>query len=159
MALAKIGMAISLGIIVVQDLREYRVWWFMFPIFAGIGSSLFLSTTFWEIYVRTVGINAIILASFFLVLFTYIRVILKKKILTDAFGLGDVLLYIGLMVSFPTITFVLLLLVLPIFALVLNLVVGKKKVEQTPLAGYIGIFLLGVYIAHWMGFYNNLYAL
>ena len=159
MALAKIGMAISLGIIVVQDLREYRVWWFMFPIFAAIGSSLFLSTTFWEIYVRTVGINAIILASFFLVLFTYIRVMLKKKTLTDAFGLGDVLLYIGLMVSFPTITFVLLLLVLPIFALVLNLVVGKKKVEQTPLAGYIGIFLLGAYIAHWMGFYNNLYAL
>ena len=159
MVLAKIGMAISLVVIIVQDLRDHRIWWFIFPVFAAMGSYLFLSTTFWEIYVRIVGVNAIILASFFLVLFTYIRVILKKKNLTDAFGLGDVLLYIGLMVSFPTITFVLLLLILPVFALVLNQVLGKGKVDHIPLAGYIGIFLLGLYIAHWMGFYDNLYAL
>lgn len=154
---AQIVVMISLGVIAVQDLREYQVWWFLFPIYAIAGGILFADTTYFELYRIVVAINGLILLGFFSALWLYVRLVLKKNFFKEAFGLGDVLLYVALAVSFPTLTFLIFLILMPIFSLILSKVLRPRKKNVIPFAGYVGILLIGIYGAHWLGLYKTLY--
>jgi hypothetical protein len=84
---------------------------------------------------------------------------LKTKV-SDVFGLGDVLLFIGLIFSFSTISFLIIFVFSLLFALSVHLMVKQySKFPSVPLAGYISLFFGMVYLSHWVGISSSLYAL
>lgn len=149
----------TLGMMAFQDIKDHLVWWFLFPLYAIVGGALFYIASFQEIYVQMAGLNLFILLGYIGLLFMVIRYILKKSSFFKAIGLGDVLLWIALGLSFPTITFITILVFSSLFSLVLNKIIKSNQKEGIPYAGFTAIFLIGLYITHWTGMYKNLYVL
>jgi hypothetical protein len=84
---------------------------------------------------------------------------LKTKV-SDVFGLGDVLLFIGLIFSFSTISFLVIFVFSLAFALFVHLIIKQySKFPSVPLAGYISLFFGIAYLSHWAGITSSLYTL
>ncbi len=144
-------------IIFYQDIKERSVYWFLFPIVACAAGYLYYSSTFFELFWRTSTVNLGIIALIFLVLQTYTKFKLKTD-LKEVFGLGDALLFIGLCIAFPIASFIIFFVFSLFFSLILHFVLkNKMKVESVPLAGYMSVFFIGIYLIHWTGFLPNLY--
>jgi hypothetical protein len=95
----------------------------------------------------------------FLVLHSYATYKLKVK-LSDVFGLGDALLFIGLCLAFPIAAFITFFVFSLLFSLLVHFIFKQKLKDKTvPLAGYMSLFFSGVYIVHWIGFIPNLYSI
>ncbi|WP_452596852.1 hypothetical protein [Pontimicrobium sp. MEBiC01747] len=78
----------------------------------------------------------------------------------NTFGLGDVLLFIGLTLSFSTTSFIILFVFSLVFALVLHLFFKTKtKIASVPLAGYLSLFFASVYVSHWLGAIPYIYII
>ena len=80
-----------------------------------------------------------------------------KTSIKNVIGLGDVFLFIAISVSFPTVTFIVMFVFSLLFALILHGILSKKENETVPLAGYMSLFFVLIYTAHWLGFYKSLY--
>ncbi|WP_046758571.1 hypothetical protein [Kordia jejudonensis] len=159
MMLIKIILIISLTAIFFQDVKERKVYWFLFPVVACCTAYLCLSTTQFEVYWRTSLINLSIIGSIFLVLQLYAKFKLKTE-LNEVFGLGDALLFIGFCVAFPVASFIVFFVFALLFSLLLHMVLKQKtKVQTVPLAGYMSIFLVATYGLHWIGYIPNLYTI
>jgi hypothetical protein len=159
MLILKITLISVLGLIFYQDLKERQVYWFLFPLFGVCSAILFYNSTLPELFYVSILMNLIFISIVLTILFLYSKLKLKTKV-SDVFGLGDVLLFIGLIFSFSTISFLIIFVFSLLFALSVHLMVKQySKFPSVPLAGYISLFFGMVYLSHWVGISSSLYAL
>lgn len=158
----KILLLLCLLFIFFQDYRDRQVYVFLFPLFGILGTYLFFSSSTLEYYVLSVSINFGIVLIVILLNYLFAKLVLKKKFLREALGLGDILFFLAFTISFPTVSFVNFFVFSILFTFVLHLALSKilkQKKENIPLAGYMSLFLIGIYSVHWLGFYDFLYLL
>lgn len=155
MLVIKITLMLSLGIIYYQDVKEREVYWFLFPLLALCVGLLFFFKTLAELFLTSIIINLLFISILILSIYTYTVFKLKTKF-QNVFGLGDVLLFIAMTMSFSTISFIIIFCSALIFSLLLHLVT-KNKNESVPLAGYMSLFFGFIYLGYWSGFIQSVY--
>jgi hypothetical protein len=152
-------LAICLCTIFYQDIKERAVWWFLFPVFLVTAGTLHFINTLTSIFFINIGLNLLLTSIILGVSYIYALLKLKIQFINEAFGLGDLLFFLGFIFSFPTFTFIILLVFSLLFSLGLHLLLSydHSKYKTVPLAGYASLFLLLIYSADWLGIYDNLY--
>jgi hypothetical protein len=159
MIIIKIILLILLGVIFYQDYKERLVYWFLFPLVALCSGFLFYNNTLPELFVASVVLNLMFVSVLLLVVFMYSKLILKVR-LKDVFGLGDMLLFLSIIFSFSTVSFLVILVFALFFSLVIHLLLKKHSALKTvPLAGYLSLFFGLSYLTFWMGLTESLYVL
>nr|MUH40232.1 hypothetical protein [Zobellia laminariae] len=139
------------GVIAFQDFRERAVVWFLFPLLATALAVLHLKNNSFEVFLWFSLTNFILVNGILFVLFLYTKYIMRKKFINVSFGLGDVLFFYALALGFPTITFVFIFVGAILFSLILFLIFKNKwSVNTVPLAGLMGLYLLGVFIINFL---------
>jgi len=143
--------------IVAQDLRERSVYAWLF-ICVGVLLSLFYvfeTNTF--IYLLNIGVNIGALIIILSILHLYAKFKLGQ-LLSQVLGLGDILFFIVIAVSFPIPIFFVLFSFSLIFGLLLFLLLKPKlKEKNVPLAGLQALFFTLVLSLNWMFKFTNLY--
>ncbi len=158
----KIFLSLSLLLIFFQDYRDRQVFIFLFPLFGIMGTYLFLSNSNLEYYFFSVCINLGIVLIVVLLNYLFAELVLKKNLLKEAMGLGDILFFIAFALCFPTVTFINFFVFSILFTFVIHLALSKllkKTNKNIPLAGYMSLFLMAVYSVNWLGLYDSLYLL
>jgi len=159
MIVFKIILILCLFYILFQDVKERKVYWFLFPILMITSGVLFYSTTLPELFLVNAMMNSIFIGLLFFVMYFYSKFKLKTS-LSQVFGLGDALLFIGLIGSFSFVSFVIVFVFSLVFSLVLHLLLKARQKEKTvPLAGYMSLFFLMTYISFWAGITTKLYSI
>lgn len=158
MLLIKIVLILSLGFILYQDIKERHVYWFLFPISTLCFGILFYLSTLQELFYVSVLINLVFVSLLLAIVYLYTKIKLKTSF-NNVFGLGDVLLFFGLSLSFSSVSFIVVFISALIFSLVLHLIIKKQSVTAVPLAGYMSLFFGLTYVAYWFGFINSLYSI
>lgn len=149
-----------LTVIFIQDFKDRMVWVFLFPFFAVLGSFLYFDSSNWEVYKITILINLAIVGILLLLNYLVATYVFKKKFLKEAFGVGDILFIIAFSLSFPTISFINFFVFSLLFTIVIHFLLKKIRTphnDSVPLAGAMSLFLMAVYICHWLGWYDALY--
>ena len=146
-----------------QDFKERRIWWFLAPLFAILGTYLFYEHSY-GLYAYGMALltNLVLVLLVLLVLYGYVTWILKRNFLQEAFGLGDVLCIIAFAVSLPTLSFLHFFVSALLFSFLLNGMLKfllRNQPKTVPLAGAMSLFLGIVYATHWMGGLPSLYFL
>src|SRR5690606_26534732 len=158
----KILLFLSLVFIFFQDYKDRKVYVILFPLIGILGTYLFFLNSTFEYYFLSVCINLGIVLIVVLLNYLFAEFILKKNLLKEALGLGDILFFIAFAFCFPTVTFINFFVFSILFTFVLHftlLKLLKTKNNSIPLAGHMSLFLIGVYIIGWLGFYDSLYLL
>ncbi len=144
MALQLLTM-LGIVVIVFQDLKERMVHWVLFPLVGVFLGALYLRQTSFINYVVNVGSNIILVGALIFLLWVYTKILRRQDFLNASLGLGDILFLCAFALGFPTVSFIVLLAFSLCFSVlafvVLNYFVNAKTV---PLAGFIGLFLLGI---------------
>jgi len=142
---------ICCGIIAFQDFRERAVLWFLFPILAIALAVLHLKNNSLEAFLWFSLINFILVSVILLVLFLYTKYIMRKKFINVSFGIGDILFFYALTLGFPSITFIFIFVGSILFSIILFLIFKNKwSLNTVPLAGLMGLYLLGVFIINYL---------
>jgi hypothetical protein len=133
-------------IILYQDCKDRKVYWFLYP---AIGVLVFLLqisiTPLYSVLINSV-FNLLFVAVLLSVCYLYAAFRLKKDLLKEVFGLGDVLFFIFIAFSFSIVSFFILFVFSLFFSLLLHFTLKHKQVEKTvPLAGYMSLFFGTVY--------------
>ncbi|MDC1265800.1 hypothetical protein N8009_03305 [Flavobacteriaceae bacterium] len=144
--------------VVYQDLKDRSVYWFLFPAIGICAGTLFFKETSVGFFLEAILLNLLFIGLLLGVIFLYTTYKLKMK-LSDAFGLGDGLLFVALAFSFAQLTFMIVFVFGLVGSLLLHLVLKKYSTETVPLAGYMSVFFALAYGAHWMGFLTTVYTL
>ncbi len=156
--LTKAFLFICLAMIFYQDIKERAVWWFLFPAFLIMAGILHYSQSLPSLFLINIGVNFLIMSIIIAISYIYAQLKMKVQFLDEAFGIGDLLFFLGLTLAFPTISFVIIMVFSLLFSLGLHLLLSKNSIHKTvPLAGYASFFLIFIYSVHWAGYYNNLY--
>ncbi|WP_142785715.1 hypothetical protein [Changchengzhania lutea] len=159
MIIAKTILTLSLLFVFFQDTKERMVYWFLFPIIGLLNGFLFYKSTLSELFFMSIKMNVIFILIFVVVILLYAKYKLKTPVF-NTIGLGDVLLFFALSLSFSTMAFVVIFISALIFSLLLHLLLSKnKKTLTVPLAGYMSLFFLATYFGHWSGYVDVLYTL
>ncbi len=146
----KILIAIILGVIVYQDLKDREVYGFVFPVLIGLLGFLHYENTIKINFLYAIMMNVGLLIVIVGILYLYTVVKLKRPFFKEVFGWGDLLFFLALAIGFPTATFLILFVFSLIFSLVIWLVLKHKaKHDTVPLAGYMAGFLGVVFITNW----------
>ncbi len=156
----KILVLLVFGYIFYQDTKEREIYWFLLPLVALCTGGLYYLNTVPELFITTTVFNV----SFILILLAVIAVYTKLKMrlhLLQTLGLGDILLFLALTVSFPTVSFIIIFLSALIFALVVHLIGSRhqKTPISVPLAGYMSLYYTIIYSIQWSKVSINLYTL
>ncbi len=155
----KILLIISLLFVFLQDVKTREVYWILFPVIASCCGILHYQNVVYSTFIYAVGVNFIFISLMLLVIYLYSKYKLKMAF-KNTFGLGDVLLFIGLTLSFSTTSFIILFVFSLVFALVLHLFFKTKtKIASVPLAGYLSLFFASVYVSHWLGAIPYIYII
>ncbi|GFZ95256.1 general secretion pathway protein [Aquaticitalea lipolytica] len=153
----KLLLATALVIIFVQDVKERQVYWFLFPLVGVCCGILHFKSTLTELFLTSCIINF----SFILFLLMVVKVYSKFKLnlkLKDVFGLGDLFLFLALIFSFSSISFIITFIFSLLFSLVLHQFnYSKKNHNNVPLAGYMCLFYLFTYLGYWSGLIDSVY--
>lgn len=158
MLVLKLLLLFSLGCIVWQDIKERRVYWFLFPLAGVLCAVLHYKNTLPELFLVSVLMNLAFVLVLVAVVFLYSRFKMNAK-MDEVFGLGDVLLFIGLAFSFSMVSFAVIFVSALVFSLILHLVLKKDKLESIPLAGYMSVFFGIAYLAYWTGLIDSVYSI
>ena len=159
MLLLKIILIVSFLVVFFQDFKKRLVYWFLFPIIGISSGTLFYNQTLPELFYITLAMNLLFLLSLVFIVFLYARFKLNT-LFFNTMGWGDLLLFLALSVSFSTISFIVLFTSALVFALLLHLLFSKNNRDITvPLAGYMSLFFLSVYLAQWFGNVTILYTM
>ena len=158
--LAKTLLVTALFVTFIQDQKERRVYWFLFPIIGVLGGLLFYNKVSLNIFLTSVGVNLLIVGVLLLVIFLYAKFKLKIRAY-KAIGLGDIFLFLAATVCFTYPSFIVLFVSALIFSLILHLYKTRDKKQDitVPLAGYMCLFFLVCFSANWLGIVNNLYVI
>jgi hypothetical protein len=159
MFILKIILSLCLLLVYIQDIKERHVYWFLFPICGLLCAILFYNNTLPELFYTSITFNLIFIALLILIINFYTKFKLKTSIF-KAIGLGDLLLFFCLSLSFSTISFIVLFICSLIFSLVLHVLSSKKqKLLNVPLAGYMSLFFLITYLFNWTGYLKLVYTI
>lgn len=133
---------LTLLIIFFQDLRARKVSLILFMIIAIIGNITYVNkSTSSNILFYNISLNIGFIAIIVLILYLYSIFFLKKN-MRDSIGLGDILFFLTLAISYPTVTFLTLFSSSLIFSLILFLFLKPYLKNKTvPLAGLQALFL------------------
>lgn len=144
MIFLKIVILLIFGLICYQDYKDRMVYWFLYPLVGLIGFFIqAFCVDYYLIFINTL-INLLLIGTILTILFVYSKFILKKKLINEALGIGDVLLFISLCFCFSIISFFILFTFSLLFALLLHLFFTTNK-KTIPLAGYMAAFFAFVY--------------
>jgi hypothetical protein len=133
-------------IILYQDCKDRKVYWFLYPIVGVLVFLLQLKIVSADTVFINIVINLLFVSILLLVCWAYAAFRLKKDLLKEVFGLGDVLFFIFITFSFSIVSFFILFVFSLFFSLILHFVLKHKQTEQTvPLAGYMSLFFGTVY--------------
>ncbi|MEM9143443.1 MAG: hypothetical protein AAGA86_10685 [Bacteroidota bacterium] len=158
--LFKIGAIVCCAIIAVQDVKERAVQWIWFPLLGLVLSLLYLQNTPLEHYLLFALTNALLVSLILVLLALYTKYIAKKTFMNVSFGLGDLLFFYAFALGFPTFTFVLLFVAAILFSFLVFLLKSPRKEGGTvPLAGLMGVFLIGVFLISCIPNMPSLYLL
>lgn len=142
----------------IQDRKDREVYWFLFPIIAMASGVLLYNTILPELFYITLLINIIFISILITVVFLYSKIKLKTSII-NTFGLGDSLLFIALAFTFSSISFMILFVFGLMFSLLIHIVFKKNSRYKTvPLAGYLSLFFMIIYLSYWLGITPNIYT-
>ena len=157
--LLKIIIGVCLFSIFLQDVKERKVYLFLY-VFCGCAMGyLFFSGTTPASYITNVIINLSVIGLILFILYLYSTTFLGKP-LTESFGTGDILFFIVLSVSFGTTTFLVLLSFSLLFSAILFAAMKSRLKQNTvPLAGYQALFFAIVVILNWSFSFTNFYSL
>ena len=145
----KLLLVISFIIVFFQDIKERKVYWFLFPIIGLLCGLLYYQNTLPELFVVSLLMNVLFVALLILTIFLYSKFKLKIDFY-NSIGLGDILLFLVLTTSFSTISFIIIFISSLIFSLALHIYISKNKKNSTvPLAGYMSLFFSISYVFHW----------
>lgn len=141
-----------------QDLKDRMVMWIIFPVIGLLLFVLHLINSHWEVGLIYILTNILIISGVLLLLYLYTKHILKQKFLNVSFGLGDILFLYALALGFPTITFIIVLVGSIFFSLIAFLLLKRyKEMSTVPLAGLMGLFLIGLVLFSFSSYTPSLY--
>ena len=146
-------------IIFIQDCKDRKVYWFLYPIVGVLVFVLQMEVVSKYSLAVNAGFNLLFIFILLFVCYLYAALKLKKPLLKEVFGLGDVLFFIFIAFSFSIISFFVLFVFSLVFSLLLHFVLQHKQIEKTvPLAGYMSLFFGVVYVFVFFCESNFLYA-
>ncbi|RDI06676.1 hypothetical protein DEU42_11421 [Flavobacterium sp. AG291] len=144
----KAGIIAVFFIIFLQDFRDRLVYWFLYPLVGVIGYIVQAKNLGYELSLVYSLINLSIIIILLLILFLYSRLKLKMNFINGTMGIGDILLLLFLSFIFPTTTFVVLFVFSLFFSLLIHYFLKNTGTHKNvPLAGYIALFFLFIYVA------------
>jgi hypothetical protein len=155
-------LLITLVNIFYLDFKERKAWNFTFPIIAICGGYLFFDNSNWDFFITSVLINSGIVIILILINYLVARFLMKKKFLNEAIGIGDILFFFAFAFSFPPISFINFFVFSVLFTFVFHIIMrirSSSSYQSAPLAGCMALFLIIIYLIHWMGLYNPVYLL
>jgi len=148
------------ALIAYQDIKDRAVYWILFPIVGLLMGLLFYKNVSSSVYIIGVQINLIMVTTILSILYIYTTFVRGKVFLNVSIGLGDILFFYAFAFGFPTITFLLLFVSAVLFSLILSQVKIKNAIPKTiPLAGFMSVFLIGVYTCSLLSFSSSLFTL
>jgi hypothetical protein len=147
-AVLKALLIIVFAIIFFQDIKDRLVYWFLYPIAGIVGFSIHAENVGYKLALLYSMINLSLVAVILLVLFLYSKLKLKMRFANGSMGMGDILLFIFLSFTFPTIAFIILFVFSLFFAIVMHYMLkDRSRHANVPLAGYIALFFAVIYMA------------
>ena len=156
--LLKISCLCCLTAIIAQDFRERKVYLLLLIILAIIMALFYYLKSDTLVYLSNISINLTVLLVLMGILFLYSKFKLKQT-LNTALGLGDIIFFVVIAISFPVPTFIIVFTCSLIFALVLFLFLKPNLSKKSvPLAGLQALFFLLIFSANWMFHFTNLYV-
>lgn len=142
-----------------QDLKERKVLLISLLSLLVLGGALHSSYQFLELFLLQIAINVGVVGMVIAILWFYTRVVMKKR-LFDAFGLGDLLFFLILAVSFPTPTFLVVFSCSLLFSFLIFLILKPSLKNQTiPLAGFQALFVVLLLVSNLMFNFIDLYRI
>lgn len=133
-------------LVFIQDCKDRKVYWFLYPCIGVLVFLLQMEAVIIYSVILNVIINLVFVLLLLFVCYLYAELKLKKSMLKEVFGLGDVLFFIFIAFSFSTVSFLILFVFSLLFSLVLHLVLKHRNAEKTvPLAGYMSLFFGVIY--------------
>lgn len=158
-ALIKVILIVTLLVIYYQDNRARQVSWFLFPMAGILFGILHFNEVLQIQFYNSIITNVVFVGAFLSLLYLVVRLFLKRKFF-EAIGLGDVLLFLVLSLTFSSLSFLIIFICSLFFSGLMHLTIGKIKAHKTiPLAGYISLFFSVIYIGHWLNFVPQLYLI
>lgn len=140
-----------------QDLKERKVTILLLLLLLALGGFLHSQFHMFEIFMIHIGINIAVIGFILLILWLYTRWVMKKR-LFEAFGLGDLVFFLILAVSFPIPTFLIVFSSSLVFAFIIFMVLKPSLKEQTiPLAGFQALFVLLMMTSNLIFNFTDLY--
>lgn len=156
--LLKIICICCLLAIIVQDFKERKVYMFLLIALAIVMAQFYYLKSDIQLYLSNISINLTVLLVLMGILFLYSKYKLKQA-LNTALGLGDVLFFVVIAISFPIPTFIIVFTYSLLFALLLYLILKPKLLKKSvPLAGLQALFFLFIFSLNWSFQFTNLYA-
>ena len=158
--LLKIALGFCLLSIFVQDIKERRVYVFLYLTCGFIMSYLhFTHTVSSSQYIVSIGLNLFVLAIIMIVLTLYSRWKLKKP-LKETFGSGDFLFFVVVALGFSTTSFLVLFSFSLLFTgITYRLMMPKLVCATVPLAGLQALFFCVLFVSNWMFSYLDFYKI
>jgi hypothetical protein len=159
MCFLKILLLSVFFLILYQDCKDRKVFWFLYPTIGILTFILQIKVVpFYSVLVNT-GFNLIFVFILLLVSYLYAKFRLKKNLLKEVFGLGDVLFFLFITFSFSIVSFYILFIFSLFLSLLLHFILKHRQIEKTvPLAGYMSLFFGTVYAISFFYKCNFLYA-
>jgi len=143
MWLLKLSTGIPLFFIALEDFKERKVHWFLFPTLGILlGVLHYISIPYAKLVGYHILTNSILVTLILGILFLVTQVLRKKPFLDQSLGLGDILFFYAFALGFPTFTFVVLFATSLLFSLLVFLIIKKSRLDTVPLAGLMSVFLI-----------------
>lgn len=156
----KIILILVLFLILVQDYKDRKVYWFLYPIVGLLVFLLQCNQNEFEVTFINSAINLAFVSLLLLIAYCYNLIKLKLNFLEEVFGLGDILFFIFISFSFSTVSFITLFVFSLIFSLLLHQLFKNKNSDTSiPLAGYMSLFFGTIYLLSFIVNVSFLYAI
>lgn len=138
---------VILLIIILQDYKDRKVYWFLYPLFGLLVLSIQMIHNNIYAVVLNCLINFLFVITLLLFASIYSRIRIKKHLINESIGLGDIFFFVAISFAFAPISFLILFVFSLLFSLSLHLFLNSKKNDITvPLAGHMALFFGIVYL-------------
>ncbi len=142
--ICKIIALCCLGAIAYQDVTSRLVLaWLLLATAVLLGYIHFLESPVFDVFVREIALNVLILGCIVAIVYTVVRIGFKTAFLNHSMGAGDLMCFLALAIGLPPTTFIVVLAMGSIFALAV-FTYGKFQWswKTVPLAGLLSIFMM-----------------
>jgi len=148
-----------LGVLCFQDFKERKVTLILLVLAILLGGVIHVQQQDIEVFLAVIFFNLLIVFTLFLIISMYAKIKMKQPIF-NVFGLGDLLFFMALAVSFPTLSFLVIFVFSLIFSWSIFMLIKQHLKEKTvPLAGLQSLFLLLVLIINMVTNRFDLFAI